>query len=878
LEDSNYKNIELFFRLDCYIHILSLAYKIHSSIYRLRQYKRDPIHKNETFHDYVIQIKISLDELLRDSYEDEKRKLEVIFGLVEVVAELLIADIDVFDLNPDSSKYEEAKTIRKLIANLLTNLVFGNAKSKRKLCNYSGFIPEVTRIIEKSPGLSVFYAALIRNLSWQADNSMKISLSRIVPALSSAAIKAHSNGDSKCLLATLSALWNLGSHSMENKKAMCETHNFLSLIISLLDCAPAHTTMVENASGILKYACAYIITKRDLLQQLHHAKLIRQLLNLLNSSSFTIVINALNSLCQLAQHDSQTQQKLMKAQPRALLEKLRNSVHDEVRNTVKELLNHLNQSTAVGYYSMPRNPQQQTMMYYSTTSESAYSSGGSTLLPIRGGFPQYPPVVHQVNPFVPFSPQHYQHHPQPQQQNTLPKSMRIFKPEQRGPPSVHLQQENSNFLRDIQLEAGMDIPESLLATRSGSVQSLTDEIGTDSSWRSTENTDAPNSADLSPVSESEIPDSPTEFAVKQVAISARKYGSRKESSNRGSFNNEDDEEEDIYGIKMHANDKSRDELSQAIVNALPPPKQSTPHLSLQSTPRLPKPIHAIPQQLFTEEFSLPNDDEEIDFDDSINDEPVPPPSSIPSSTTSTATSATMPISKNEMSSTVTNMKDFMEIPQKPLQPSHHHPLQVKMMMMNDENPKIPPSRDNVIDVMKSSSLLQSPSTREKLRDASSFFKHNNVNGHEDADEDDGELSEDSFCCSSEDIVALEDLTAVPDDVDQAFQAEKVIIDCGSLSKGLRQSSKLPRSSAASITSADKSTNVKIGLLSAATIKRLSKSRNPLPMIQSKTSSNKSKSARVSPFNYKEPTSLPPPPSTDKSQNSSKSHNLLVTTV
>jgi hypothetical protein len=67
-------------RLDCYIHILSLAYKIHSSIYRLRQYKRDPIHKNETFHDYVIQIKISLDELLRDSYEDEKRKLEVIFG------------------------------------------------------------------------------------------------------------------------------------------------------------------------------------------------------------------------------------------------------------------------------------------------------------------------------------------------------------------------------------------------------------------------------------------------------------------------------------------------------------------------------------------------------------------------------------------------------------------------------------------------------------------------------------------------------------------------------------------------------------------------------------------------------------------------------
>uniref|UniRef100_A0AC34FRW1 Uncharacterized protein n=1 Tax=Panagrolaimus sp. ES5 TaxID=591445 RepID=A0AC34FRW1_9BILA len=303
-------------RLDSFMHILSLASKIHHSIYCLRQYKRNPSLKNETFNDYVIQVKIALDELLRDSYEDEKRKLEVIFGLVEVVAELLIADIDVFELNPDPLKYEEAKTIRKLIANLLTNLVFGNAQSKRRLCNYSGFIPEVTRIIEKSPGLSVFYAALIRNLSWQADNSMKISLARIVPALSMAAIKANLQGDSKCLLASLSALWNLGSHSMENKKAMCETPNFLLLIISLLDCAPAHTTRVENASGILKYACAYIITKPTLLQQLHSAKLIRHLLNLLNSSSFTIVINSLNALCQLAQHDPYTQMKLTKSQPR----------------------------------------------------------------------------------------------------------------------------------------------------------------------------------------------------------------------------------------------------------------------------------------------------------------------------------------------------------------------------------------------------------------------------------------------------------------------------------------------------------------------------------------------------------------------------------
>uniref|UniRef100_A0AC34GDT8 Uncharacterized protein n=1 Tax=Panagrolaimus sp. ES5 TaxID=591445 RepID=A0AC34GDT8_9BILA len=347
--------------------------------------------------------------------------------------------------------------------------------------------------------------------------------------------------------------------------------------------------------------------------------------------------------------------KLTKSQPRTLLDKLRNSVHDEVRNTVKELLNHLNQSSIGGYYSMPRNPQQTMNMYYSTTSESAYSSGGSTLLPTRGYQQQYPIVVHPVNPFIPYSPQHPQHHHQQQQQNTLPKSMRIFKSEQQQRDTVpsHSQDLSSQFLRDINLEAGRDIPESLLATRSGSVQSLTDEIGTDSSWRSSENTDAPNSADLSPVSESEIPDSPTEFAMKQVAISAQKYGhrSRKESSNPGSYNNDEDEE-DLYGIKMH-HDKT--ELSQAIVNALPPPKQSMPH-SLQSTPRLPKPSNVIPQQLFREE--LQDEISDIDFDDeSFNDEPVPPPSSIPSSSSTTtsnasaATPTTIPIPKNGESST-----------------------------------------------------------------------------------------------------------------------------------------------------------------------------------------------------------------------------------
>ena len=395
------------FRQECYIHILNLAYIIHHAVNRLRQFKHNPSLKADMFGGYVIKIRATLDELLRDSFEDEKRKLEVVFGwsseigvrfvtsqisgLVDAVAELLIEDLEVFDLNPDPSQYDDAKTIRKLIANLLTNLVFGNTQSKRRLCTYPGFIKEVTRIIERSPGLAVFYAALIRNLSWQADNPMKQSLSRIVPALASAAMKAHSIRDSKCLLATLSALWNLGSHSIANKGVMCETPGFMLLVISLLDSAPCHTTMVENASGILKYACGeprifiytflmqlsflvYLVTKPALLQKLHDAKLVRQLLNLLNSSSFTVVTNALHALSQLAERDPQTQMKLCKNyQAMTLLTKLRNSVQDDIRNMVKQILTHLNSSSAAGYaYSLPRNS---TAMYYST-SESAYSSGG----------------------------------------------------------------------------------------------------------------------------------------------------------------------------------------------------------------------------------------------------------------------------------------------------------------------------------------------------------------------------------------------------------------------------------------------------------------------------------------------------------------------
>lgn len=78
-------------------------------------------------------------------------------------------------------------------------------------------------------------------------------LSSTVPALTRAVIRASEQRDEKCLLATLSALWNLASHSVENKRVMGENEEFLRLIISLLSADLKHINLIESASGIIKY-------------------------------------------------------------------------------------------------------------------------------------------------------------------------------------------------------------------------------------------------------------------------------------------------------------------------------------------------------------------------------------------------------------------------------------------------------------------------------------------------------------------------------------------------------------------------------------------------------------------------------------------------
>lgn len=74
-----------------------------------------------------------------------------------------------------------------------------------------------------------------------ADAQMSATLAPSVPALVRASLRAYRIAELKCLCATLSALWNLASHSRDNKKALCEEPGFLELLIDLSTNDAEHT-------------------------------------------------------------------------------------------------------------------------------------------------------------------------------------------------------------------------------------------------------------------------------------------------------------------------------------------------------------------------------------------------------------------------------------------------------------------------------------------------------------------------------------------------------------------------------------------------------------------------------------------------------------
>lgn len=320
-------------------HVLPAANSVREQIFYLRKY----LHSSSAVSTstYATRVHTALTSIMKESFEEDYRKIATVVGVLDAVAELLVLDVDAFGMECPA----ENRTIRKLIASTLTNLTFGNAQSKQRLCSYPNLIEYVIRIIDESQNLAQVYAGLIRNLSWMADSEMSARLSCTVPALGRASLRAYRAAESKCLCATLSALWNLAAHSVHNKEAICEIPHFLEMLIDLLVNDAQRTALVEPASGVLKYASMYIAVvgaSRYLSPTVLH-KMVLRLIDLLNSPSFTIIGNSLGVLAQLLAKDEQLRVNVRwNHKAMQLLNHLRNSTRDDIRNPVKTVLDYLN--------------------------------------------------------------------------------------------------------------------------------------------------------------------------------------------------------------------------------------------------------------------------------------------------------------------------------------------------------------------------------------------------------------------------------------------------------------------------------------------------------------------------------------------------------
>ncbi|PAV71156.1 hypothetical protein WR25_07353 isoform B [Diploscapter pachys] len=463
---------------------------------------------------YLNRLSNALNSIVDASFDEEYRKSAILLGLVDGLAEVLILEVQVFKVNLKSNEH---RSIRKSIANGLTNLTFKQPLSKQRLCLYNRFIDTVVLIIENAPNLVQVYASIIRNLSWKAEDELAgARLSSCVPALAMALVRAHSQSDKLCVQATLCALWNLASHSNNNKATICNTPHCLQVLAMLLDCDPAKASSVESASGILKYVTQYLSTTSTHLDV--RPELVRRLLDLLFDGSFTTITNALGALTNLVVKDPHLQ-NLIRHNARAMqqLNSLRNCARDDIRGAVKNILNHINQPSSTRYGGMSYSyMDQNSMSMQSSTDRFNYPPMNPSqtisprLLPLRMNRPS--PGASGIPMIQPFegrsaSLPRYLHNTQRQNESHLSPGGGF----NMGPRHQQQNQELQNKdpeqdHPDIDLN---EASESILCTRGGSTSSINNLSEQPSGgWCSTAETER-SSARLSPVSLSELPSSPT---------------------------------------------------------------------------------------------------------------------------------------------------------------------------------------------------------------------------------------------------------------------------------------------------------------------------------------------------------------------------------
>ncbi|RCN38695.1 hypothetical protein ANCCAN_15381 [Ancylostoma caninum] len=360
-----------------------------------------------------------------------------------------------------------------------------------------------------------------------ADGKMSDILSPTAKALSRAAVIAHNERDEGCVRAILSALWNLASHSERNKRAICDEPGFLALLTSLLSNDARMTAVVESASGILKYVSQYLSTNSSHLTA--RPEIAAHLVQLLSSASFTIVANTLGALANLIAKDPHLQ-SLVRHDAMAMnqLNVLRNSAREDIRAAVKAVLNHLNQPVGYTRYAD---------MSSSLGCETMCSPRDSRLLALRGvrmspgaisGFGAAPSFDHRSSSL----PRHFTrggftasshaspHHAFPSVRGPISSGPALGFAPPPGQYSGPLLDEDVSVQPPVvpdEITGDPNLEDSVRCTRSVSAASLGSELpNTSVGWQSNLDT-AVNSNRMSPVSPSDLPDSPTQCAKMVVS-------------------------------------------------------------------------------------------------------------------------------------------------------------------------------------------------------------------------------------------------------------------------------------------------------------------------------------------------------------------------
>lgn len=281
--------------------------------------------------------------LMKISFDEDHRHAMGQLGALHAIANLVYMD---HSAHGPKSNDQKCISLRRYAGMSLTNLTFGDGNNKAQLCSNKKFMKSLVAQLESSADdLLQVTASVLRNLSWRADNNMKLVLNEIgtVTALTKAAMV---NKNENTLKAILSALWNLSAHCSTNKTEFCKVEGALAFLVDTLSFdAPSKTlNVVENAGGILRNVSSHIAVTEEYRKILRQRNCLGILLQQLRSESLTVVSNACGTLWNLSARCPEDQKYLCENGAIPMLRSLVPSKHKMISNgsnaALKNLINY----------------------------------------------------------------------------------------------------------------------------------------------------------------------------------------------------------------------------------------------------------------------------------------------------------------------------------------------------------------------------------------------------------------------------------------------------------------------------------------------------------------------------------------------------------